>query len=381
MTVRVGYRCLRYYSSIAVNHRAQHIVLLTALAASSISADPIALDRSNPHYYSQNGKPILLITSAEHYGAVVNKEFNFVAYLDALKANGLNYTRIYPGALFEPIGKFMTGNTLGPRPRSLILPWARSRAPGYMLGGNKFDLDRWNPEYFARLKDFVAKAAERGVVVEICFFNSQYSDTWPISALFHENNVQGVGKADWRGAQSLNDADLVRYEEGYVRKITREVNGFDNVILEICDEAASIGSGISLAGPWVSHVVDVVREAERDLPKRHLIAQEVEGPLGGAMDFSSDPRVQVIVAQYIWGWDAGERGGEMGGMKALDTRYKLQQAYRTERNGLLPAELPWRQNCGFACGSVGVYGRRRSGVQSVERFVRRGESKRRFSRQ
>ncbi|HUY85952.1 MAG TPA: hypothetical protein VMU77_02465, partial [Acidimicrobiales bacterium] len=102
----------------------------------------------NPHYLSFEGKPILLITSAEHYGAVVNGDFDFVRYLDALQSYGLNYTRIYPGYLFEPMGKFMAGNTLGAKPASLVLPWARSNRPGYLLSGNKFDLGQWNPEYF-----------------------------------------------------------------------------------------------------------------------------------------------------------------------------------------------------------------------------------------
>ena len=79
-------------------------------------AQTIAIDPKNPHYYSFQGKPTILVTSAEHYGAVVNGEFDYVKYLDALQAYGLNYTRIYPGYLFEPMGKFMTGNTLGVKP-------------------------------------------------------------------------------------------------------------------------------------------------------------------------------------------------------------------------------------------------------------------------
>lgn len=50
----------------------------------------------------------------------------------------------------------------------------------------------------------------------------------------------------------------MKREDDYVRKITQEVNGFDNVILEICDEPASIGTGVKLAGPWVSHLIDTV---------------------------------------------------------------------------------------------------------------------------
>lgn len=315
-----------------------YVRLLSGLAvlAGCLSAQPVRVDPGNPHYFSFRGRPTLLITSAEHYGAVLNADFDYVAYLDALQANGLNYTRIYPGSLFEPVGKYLTGNTLGPRPSRLILPWARSGKPGYMLGGNLFDLDRWDEAYFARLKDFLRKADERGVVVEICFFNSQYSDTWPISPLYYENNVQGEGKCDWRDAQSLKHADVVRREEDYVRKITREANAFDNVILEICDEAASIGTGVSLAGPWVAHMADVVIATEKTLPKKHLIAQEVEGPFGGAMDFSADPRFGIVVGQYINGWIAGEAGGEMGGIRGLDEKYGVNKPIELNETDYYP---------------------------------------------
>jgi len=290
--------------------------VLLFFVAGLYAAEPIKLHPASPHYYLFNGQPTILITSAEHYGAVVNKDFDYVAYLDALKSYGLNYTRIYPGALFEPMGKFGKGNTLGPKPASLIVPWARSNVPGYLLGGNKFDLDQWDPEYFNRLKDFLAKAAERGIVVEICFFNAQYSDTWPISPLYYENNVQGVGKCDYEDAQTLKHADLVQREDDYVRKLTQEVNSYDNVILEICDEPALIGTPLAEAGPWIGHLVQVIKNTESSLPKKHLVAQQLEGPVGGPVDFSDNPDVPVIVVQYVY-----ESGDQMGGMKALDVAY------------------------------------------------------------
>ena len=301
----------------AVN-RCSLTLMLTAIAISAM-AEPITTDQTNPHYLSFHGKPILLITSAEHYGAVINKAFDYVAYFDSLKANGLNYTRIYPGAMFEPMGKFMTGNTLAPKMNELIVPWARSTELGYLFGGNKFDLDHWDPQYFARLKDFIAQAAARGVFVEICFFNSQYSDTWPLSPLYFENNIQHMEEATWKEAQTLKHEDLVKRSDDYVRKIVQEVNPFENVVLETCDECADIGTGVDLAGPWVSHLADVVHETENSLPNKHLLAQEVEGHFGSRMDFSADPKINIIVAQYIWGPDAGE----MGGLKGLDFKYRF----------------------------------------------------------
>lgn len=324
-------------------------VLLLTLGAAAAIAEPIQAHPANPHYFLYHGRPTILITSAEHYGAVINGAFDYGPYLDALRAHGLNYTRFYPGAMFEPIDKFITGNPLGAKPRDLVLPWARSDREGYLLGGNRFDLDRWNPVYFARLKDFLAKAAERGIVVEICFFNSQYSDTWPISPLYYENNVQGVGRCDWRDAQTLKHADLVRREDDYVRKITEEVNGFDNVILEICDEPASIGTGVALAGPWVSHLLDTVIQTERALPNKHLVAQEVEGPFGGAMDFSADPRLSLIVGQYLWGGEGDASGGEMGGLKGLEYKYGLNKPIELNETAYYPL---WYRGDKFAASRV-----------------------------
>ncbi len=48
------------------------------------SSGPIRVHPENTHYYLFDGQPTVLITSAEHYGAVVNGDFDYVTYLDAL---------------------------------------------------------------------------------------------------------------------------------------------------------------------------------------------------------------------------------------------------------------------------------------------------------
>ena len=127
---------------------------------------PLALHPENPHYFLFRGQPTLLITSGEHYGAVLNLDFDYLKYLDTLNHAGLNLTRTFTGAYVEPGGAFnIARNTLAPAPNRFLAPWARSRTPGYANGGNKFDLTKWDAAYFKRLKDFVAEAARRGIVV------------------------------------------------------------------------------------------------------------------------------------------------------------------------------------------------------------------------
>src|SRR4051812_28099142 len=59
---------------------------------------PLALHPENPHYFLFREKAAVLITSGEHYGAVLNLDFDYVKYLDTLAADGLNLTRTFSGA-------------------------------------------------------------------------------------------------------------------------------------------------------------------------------------------------------------------------------------------------------------------------------------------
>src|SRR5215813_11231341 len=78
---------------------------------------PLALHPRNPHYFLFRGKPTILVTSAEHYGAVLNRDFDCVRYLDELSAHGLNLTRTFSGAYVEDDKAFnITRNTLAPKP-------------------------------------------------------------------------------------------------------------------------------------------------------------------------------------------------------------------------------------------------------------------------
>ena len=278
---------------------------------------PISLHPANPHYFLFRGAPTILISTSELYGAVLNLGFDYVQYLDALAAGGMNYTRQYGGAYFEPENKWFANQSLGPTPEQLCLPWGRSNVPGYVKGGNLFDLDAWNPAYFARLRDFVAQAGARGIVVELCLYNCNKKWTWYYHPLYHEWNVNGVGHVAHADFQTLKEARLVQYQKAYVHKLTEAVNEFDNVILEIIDEPTISGALGSDTTPWVSEMVDTIIETERNLPNKHLIAQQVEGGASqGPVDFTGDPRVPIILGQYTW-----QNVNQVGALKLLDNEY------------------------------------------------------------
>ena len=235
---------------------------------------PIALHPENPHYFLWRGRPTVLITSGEHYGAVMNLDFDYRKYLDTLAADGLNYTRVFSGAYVEPQGAFkIERNTLAPRPGRFLAPWPRSSQPGYPNGGNKFDLSRWDDAYFTRLKEFIAYAAGRNVVVELSLFCPMYEEgQWSLSPMNTVNNVNGVGTVGRHEVYTLDkDRALVATQEALTRKLVTELNAYDNLFFEIANEPYF--GGITMA--WQHRIADVIVETERPLPAKHLIAQNI----------------------------------------------------------------------------------------------------------
>ncbi|QVL34255.1 hypothetical protein KIH39_10215 [Telmatocola sphagniphila] len=240
----------------------------------TLSAQLIALHPINPHYFEYHGKPTILVTSAEHYGAVLNLNFDYVKYLDTLAADGLNLTRTFSGVYAEPEGAFgITRNTLAPKEGQLISPWARSDRPGYSHGGNKFDLEKWDTAYFKRLKDFLAQAGKRGIIVEFTLFCPMYDESeWKLSPMNSANNVNGVGSIGRNDVCTLDkNGPLLQVQEALVRKLVAELRDVDNLMYEICNEPYF--GGITLA--WQHRIADVIVDAEKDFAKKHLITQNI----------------------------------------------------------------------------------------------------------
>jgi hypothetical protein len=275
-------------------------LLLPSLPARTQTPEPpIALHPQNPHYFLYKNQAVL-VGSGEHYGAVLNGDFNYHKYLETLSAEGMNYTRLFGGSYVEvPAKSFgILRNDLAPEPGRFIAPWARSMQPGYEGGGNKFDLEKWNPEYFSRLHDFLSDASKRGIVVEITLFSSQYGDMqWNVSPFNRKNNVNLTDEIDWKKLNTLENGNILGYQEKYTRKLVKEASAYPNVIFEIANEPwsdrpvlanvvnpylftgrdqypNSIDLPDELTMAWQARVAEWITSDESNLPNKHLIAQD-----------------------------------------------------------------------------------------------------------
>ncbi len=259
--------------------------------------NPVSLHPENPHYFIYKNKPTVLITSGEHYGAVINTGFDYITYLDELASRKLNLTRIFTGSYVESSNAFnILNNTLAPVNEKFISPWKRSNEPGYAGGGNKFDLSQWDQAYFRRLKDFLSAARKRGIIVEITLFCPFYEDTlWKLSPMNSRNNINGIDTMPATHVYTLNkNSNLLAMQEQLVRKMVNELNDFDNIFFEICNEPYFGGVTIE----WQHHIADIITAVEKDLPNKHLISQNIAN--GSAKIENPHPAVSIFNFHYAW---------------------------------------------------------------------------------
>jgi hypothetical protein len=307
------------------------LVLVVALpAAAGPKAAPLTLHPDNPHYFLFRGRPTVLVTSAEHYGAVLNRDFDITKYLNELHAHGLNLTRTFTGVYCEDSKSFgITRNTLAPAGGKLICPWARSSTPGYAGGGNKFDLSRWDADYFVRLKSLLEQASKRGIVVELALFCPFYDDSmWKLSPMNAANNVNGAGKlARTAVYDRTKNGALQAVQEALVKKLVAELNGFDNLYYEVCNEPYFGG----VTDDWQRRIVDVIVTAEKPLAGKHLIslniangAKKVEKPHPAVSIFNFHYASPPNAVKQNYGLNRVIGENETGFKSTADTHYRME---------------------------------------------------------
>ncbi len=342
----------------------------------------LRLHPENPHYFQYQGEPMIIIGSAEHYGAVVNLDFDYHTYLKTLGSEGLNHTRLFTGAYIEKQGDFgIKKNTLAPMDGRVILPWKRSAEPGFALGGNKFDLQQWDGAYFARLKDFMSLSRDNDVMVEVCLFSSHYDGGWNYSPLNPQNNINSTAQLTASEVNSLNNGELLAWQEKYVRKLVQELNGFGNFYFEIQNEPwadqtevvftrndygsspwTDIIQVVSRASnDWQRRVASWIKDEESKLPNQHLISQNVSNFYYPITD--PDPQIDIFTFHYAYPRSVSDNYyldkvigfNETGFAGGKDATYRRQAWQFLMAGGALFSHLDYSFSVGFENGQDSSY--------------------------
>ena len=229
-------------------------ICLTALlvwVAGLCAAAPLQLHPDNPHYFLLRGKPTVLIASSEHYGAVLNRDFDYAQISRNAAGRRDEPDADIPRDVLRAGGASSTSpTTRWPRRPGASSAPGREHEPGLSGGGNKFDLTKWDDAYFARLKDFVAQAGKRGVVVELVLFCPLYKDEqWDISPMNARNNVNGVGTVDARRRADAQARRPDGLSEGDGPQDRHRAEGLRQPLLRDLQRAVLRRRGAGLAAP------------------------------------------------------------------------------------------------------------------------------------
>jgi hypothetical protein len=259
---------------------------------------PIALHPANGKYFLFRNRPLALITATEHYGSVVNRAFDFDRYLADAADKKQTMTRTF--LLFrEQQSSRNPSSPVKPESPDYLAPYPRT-GPGKALDGEpQYDLDRWNDEYFTRLRKFLDRASALGIVVELTLFSNTYGDNvWALNPLRAANNIQKVGAVEWQDYNTLKDPVLNARQFAYVDKILDETYRYDNVYYEICNEPGGGMPGHATPAEvdrWQAEVARAVREKLDRLGSKHLIF--------ASQAFSYTPKfTQQLDDTYSFSW-------------------------------------------------------------------------------
>jgi hypothetical protein len=148
----------------------------------------------------------------------------------------------------------------------------------------------------------------------------------------------------WNQVYTLSDAAMLARQDAMVRKIVTELNGYDNVYYEICNEPYFGDAGQA----WHQHMADTITNAESGLANRHLIAHNIAN--GSTTVTSPISTVSILNFHYSSPPDSVAQNYGLGRVVAFDEtgfRGSGDDAYRKEAwdfivaGGAVYSNLDW----------------------------------------
>ena len=306
---------------------------------------PLRIHPDNPRYFTDGSKNnngslnVVYLTGSHTWNNLVDmgkndppQPFDFEAYLEFLQRYNHNFIRLWTWDSFAWDTRANGRHGKDFVHHSAPLAWART-GPGKALDGKpKFDLSKFNPNYFERLRKRVIKAGERGIYVSVMLFEgwglrhgnrnrTNAPDGWAYrSHPFHpDNNINDItgdlnGDGPVLEVHSLANPDITPLQKAYIHKVIDTVNDLDNVLFEVANEGGE--------KEWNWWVVNTVHEYEKTKPKQHTVGitghggENTDSMLASPSDWISpggrdgyrDPapewnenKVSLLDTDHIWG--------------------------------------------------------------------------------
>lgn len=242
----------------------------------SAKIGPLRVAGFNPRYFTDGSGRAIYLTGSHHWNNLLDDSntppFDYIAYLDFLRHYNHNFIRLWAGE------DASAPTVNGPWEERYPLLYQRT-GPGNALDRKpRFDLTKFDPAYFQRLRSRVKEADDRGIYVMVMLFQGfsihnkggERLNPWPGHPFNAANNINGIdGDADGNGegeeVHTLQLSAVTRIQEAYVRKVVDTLNDFDNVLYEVANESHRASA------QWQYHMIRLIHEHEKSKPKQHPV--------------------------------------------------------------------------------------------------------------
>jgi dockerin type I repeat protein len=285
-------------------------VLLLSLNATQAGQINGVLRQSitNPRYFTDDsGKAIYLTgshtwnnfldggSSTTHLAAVWHNcgTFDYTAYLSWMQQHNHNFIRLWTMENFKDVNS--GGNAVSP---TLYLPGGSGGPDGLP----RFDLSALNPDYFARLRQHVIQAGDKGIYVSIMLFNvwgvGGYgnTDSWQGHPYHNGNNINGIdGDPNQTGkglkCQTLDIPGITALQDAYVLGVINSIKDLDNVLFEIDNEGIGSANDGPVSKDWQYHMINLIKNTEAGNAKQHPV---------GMTAFYYGPTADLLASGADW---------------------------------------------------------------------------------
>ncbi len=246
---------------------------------------PLRVSSANPRYFTDPEGKTVFLTGSHTWGNLQDYRYesldspppmDFKAYLRFLKRHHHNFFRLWA---------WETAMNQGAKQGSIYydpLPYLRT-GPGQAIDGKpRFDLSRFNPAYFERLRTRVKAAANAGMYVSVMLFNgfsiegkgNVGGDPWSGHPFNPRNNINGIDGSSGIATHTLGNATVTAYQEAYVRNVIDTVNELDNVLYETSNEDTASKPDTE----WQFHMIRFVKSYELNKPRQHPVGMTADWP-------------------------------------------------------------------------------------------------------
>jgi hypothetical protein len=256
-------------------------IFLAAQIASAAQVSGPLVASANPHYFKDAKGTLLILNGSQTWNTFQDwgsngslQTLDFSAYVNFLTAHGHNFTLLW----VTEMPKFCGFPATASSPPDLIaspLPWLRTGPENATDGGLKFDLTKFNPSFFDRLRKRTEALNRAGIYVGIYVFTGEWlnifrcgSDGYPFTGA---NNVNGVddgyqGGKKGTGAITMTAPNAITgFQDAYVEKVIDTLNDLPNVLWIVSEEAPANSTW------WNGHQIAHIRAYESRKPHQHPI--------------------------------------------------------------------------------------------------------------